>query len=116
MYVFSSVLAGDDLELLNDLVFSDANLKSCVLSEAAANAWATADEVTSLSCINAGITDVAGISSLASLTSLDLTDNDITDLTELASLTNLQTIDLSGNDNLLYSDLYALEVALHRRR
>ena len=63
---------------------------SSALGQAAANGWATSDEVTSLSCANSDIVDVAG----------------------LESLDNLETLDLTGNTDILCSDLDALEVAL----
>ena len=63
---------------------------SSALGQAAANGWATSDEVTSLSCANSDIVDVAG----------------------LESLDNLETLDLTGNTDILCSDLDALETAL----
>ena len=112
LHLFTSVQAGSPLDLLNQQPFDDADLQSCVLGEAASNGWATVDQVTTLSCASAGITDLTGIEALTDLTSLDLTDNGFTDITALQSLTNLTSLDLTGNDQVLCTDLDDLETAL----
>ena len=112
LYLFASIPTGSPLDLLNDEPFSDANLQSCVLGEAAANGWITVDEVTALDCASSAITDLAGIQGLTALNSLDLSNNPFTHITALESLTNLQSLDLSGNTQLLCADLDDLDAAL----
>ncbi len=112
LHLFSSVTNGSALDLLNEQLFNDANLQSCVLGEAAGNGWATVDEVTSLDCAAAGITDLTGIEALSDLTSLNLSDNAISDVAPLQSLANLTSLDLTGNDQILCSDLDGLDLAL----
>lgn len=112
LYLFSSVTNGSVLELLNDQDFSDPALEACVLSSAAANAWATVDEVIALDCSAGGITDLTGIEALTSLADLNLADNTLTDISSLESLLALTQLDLTGNNELLCTDLDALEALL----
>lgn len=112
LYLFSSIATGSILELLNDQSFADPALQACVSSTAAANGWATVDEVATLDCSAAGITDLTGLDVLDSLTDLNLADNDLTDISVLDSLSALTQLDLTGNNDLLCTDLDALEALL----
>ena len=90
--------------------FTDANLKAAVASSGATYV----DELTSLSCPGAGISDLAGLEKLVALTSLDLSGNAISDVSALTGLVSLVSLNLSGAGNFAIkpSDRTALAAAL----
>ena len=61
--------------------------------------------LTSLSCMNCGVSDLSGLEHATNLVNVDLHENYITDLTPLANLTKLESICLGDNR---ISDLSAL--------
>lgn len=82
---------------ISSLVFSDHNLKQCVLDQAARFNWDNVEDVTHISCREQNISDVGGIEQLTALTGLDLYGNQITDIDPLSNLTALKSIELSWN-------------------
>jgi internalin A len=57
-------------------------------------------DATSISCNNAGVSDISGLASFTNLTSLSLSGNNITSLSALSGLTNLTSLDLSYNTGI----------------
>jgi internalin A len=57
-------------------------------------------DATSISCNNAGVSDISGLASFKSLTSLSLAGNNISSLSALSGLTGLTSLDLSYNTGI----------------
>ncbi len=97
---------------LSSIAFTDASLGQCVLDAATANGWQTVDQVTTLSCANRAIANLAGIENLQALQTLVLSDNQISGITPLRSLTQLKQLNLSGNSGIKCTELDALAAVL----
>ena len=76
--------------LVSEIVFADANLKSCVDEQATT----FVDEIESLYCPNRNITDLTGLGNLSYLTTLILDNNPIEDFSSIASLNELDILSL----------------------
>ena len=85
--------------LITSLVFTDANLATCVTGEATNFGWTKVSQMTSLDCswMRVPIRALTGIEQLTALTTLDLTGNQIVDVAPLAGLTGLTTLYLWTN-------------------
>ncbi|KGJ92175.1 leucine-rich repeat domain-containing protein [Thalassotalea sp. ND16A] len=81
---------------LADVVFSDANLANCVLSNYSTDTYA--QHVTGLWCTGLGITNLTGMETLTGLTSLYINNNDISEISALASLVKLEWLDISDTN------------------
>lgn len=83
--------------LFTDFDVPDKALRECI-EEAINDSKATsAGDVANLSCTQAGIESLAGLSTFNELEQLTLSSNDIVDISELGSLTVLQTLYLDNN-------------------
>ena len=93
--LFAKFEAGKD-PLISNVIgnVQDLNLKNCILQ----NTQPTdrVSDLTSLSCINEGITSISGIGTFKSITSLVLSNNSITNLSPLASL-EISSLNISNN-------------------
>ncbi len=95
--------------LITDVVFADANLKTCVLNEATANGWTYTYEVTgTLDCSSLVITSLSGMENFTNLTVLYLYSNSISNVSPLSGLTNLTVLDLTNNSIIDVSPLASL--------
>jgi len=98
--------------LFTDFAVPDPALRKC-LKEAINDQKATsASELSSLSCSDAGVESLAGLSTFTALEQLTLSSNNIVDITELAALTVLQVLYLDDNQIIDPVPLYDLP-ALH---
>ena len=70
---------GGDEVLISSLRFADPNLADCVTSTSAIYV----SDLSTLNCIERGISNLSGIESLTSLTVLFLTSNSINDISAL---------------------------------
>ncbi len=99
--------------LFSDFDVPDPALRECI-REAINDAKATnASEVSSLSCAEAGVKTLAGLSTFTELEQLTLSSNNIVNISELAALTVLQVVYLDNNQIVDPVPLYELP-ALHR--
>ncbi|NHB84504.1 leucine-rich repeat domain-containing protein [Tessaracoccus sp. HDW20] len=97
--------SGTVTQLVGEPVADPANipdpaLRACVadaagLAPGAVPTTAQAAEVTSLTCRDAGISDLTGLDLLTDATALDLAGNPLPGLGQIASLTGLERLDLS---------------------
>jgi Leucine-rich repeat (LRR) protein len=116
--------------LFTDFAASDPALQQCLQAAVDAGKITAASQLRELSCREAGIRSLAGLSTFSGLRELDLTGNAIADISELgalialeeayladnqivdplplASLQALHTVDLSGNASLRCPDRQAL--------
>ena len=92
--------------LIADLSFTDGRLSRCVNLAATSGELTYANELTSLSCPSAGITNLTGIDQLVNLQALDLSGNSITNFAKFSSLRNLTSAVLS-NTGLSYVGVFA---------
>jgi Leucine-rich repeat (LRR) protein len=99
--------------LFSDFDVPDKALRECI-REAINDAKASnASEVSSLSCTDAGVESLAGLSTFTELEQLTLSSNNISNISELAALTVLQVVYLDNNRIIDPVPLYQLP-ALHR--
>ncbi len=80
---------------IEDFPVNDPALQACIEQQAIENNWPSIDDVTSLSCNDAGIVSLVGLESYEMLTELRIGNNSIYDFSPLRSLENLEIIDLS---------------------
>jgi Leucine-rich repeat (LRR) protein len=92
----NSTANSNDLPI-EQVIFTDAKLASCIESQAKTHGWKLASEVTTLDCSNKGIDSVGGTQNFSALKKLDLSHNKITVLTPLESLKQLAYLDLAAN-------------------
>ncbi|PLX79310.1 MAG: hypothetical protein C0616_11675 [Desulfuromonas sp.] len=78
-------------------LFVDQNLADCVIAAQATTPNGLLSEITSLSCVNKGISNLSGLENL-DLISLDLSINNISSLASMVSQTNLQSLNLAENN------------------
>ncbi|MEM8560863.1 MAG: hypothetical protein AAGF57_01445 [Pseudomonadota bacterium] len=99
--------------LFSDFSVADSALRAC-LNEAINDQKATAaSDLSSLSCVQAGVESLAGLSTFTELQSLTLSSNNIVDISPLAALTILQFAYLDNNkiiDAVPLYDLPALQL------
>lgn len=94
--------------LFTDFSVPDKALREC-LREAINDQKATsASDVSSLSCSDAGIETLAGLSTFTELEHLTLSSNNIVEISELAALTVLQVLYLDNNQIIEAVPLYQL--------
>ena len=99
--------------LFTDYDVPDQALRECI-REAINDAKASdASEVSSLSCTEAGIESLAGLSTFTELEHLTLSSNNIVNISELSALSVLQVVYLDNNQIIDAVALYQLP-ALHR--
>jgi len=99
--------------LFTDFEVPDKALRECI-KEAINDAKASsASEVSSLSCTEAGVESLAGLSTFTELEQLTLSSNNIVNISELAALTVLQVLYLDNNQIIDAVPLYQLP-ALHQ--
>jgi Leucine-rich repeat (LRR) protein len=94
--------------LFTDFDVPDTALRKCIreaINDAKASA---ASELYSLSCTDAGVASLAGLSTFNALEELTLSSNDIADISELAALTSLHTLYLDNNRVIDPVPLYEL--------
>jgi uncharacterized delta-60 repeat protein len=101
----SEATGGPSRMLISSMVFPDANLSSCINTDAASQGYYYADQITSLKCSSRGIADITGIEWFTSLTTLWLYSNSISDISALSGLTNLTELLIYNNS---ISDISAL--------
>lgn len=99
-----------------DAVVPDAALKDCIIDKLAADGTPAGDpiqeedlaQLSTLSCENKGIQDLAGLEKAVNLTELRILNNRITDLSPVAALTTLTYLDAYGNQVAGLSSLSGL--------
>ena len=94
----------DDKILISSLTFADPNLADCVISTSATYVR----DLSTLNCIETGISDLSGIESLTSITVLTLNSNNISDISALSGLNNLAALALNSNNVTDISSLSGL--------
>jgi hypothetical protein len=99
--------------LFTDFEIPDEALRKCVREAINDSKATSASEVSSLSCSEAGIETLAGLSTFTELEELTLSSNNIVDISELAALTVLQVLYLDNNQIVDAVPLYQLP-ALNR--
>lgn len=77
--------------------FSDAPLRQCVTRHFSNQKLSQADQLTRLSCRDAGIQSIDGLQTLTRLQSIDLAGNGITRLEPLMALPALKNVNLLNN-------------------
>ncbi len=94
--------------LFTDFNVPDQALRQC-LKDAINDAKASnANELSSLSCSDAGVENLAGLSTFTELEQLTLSSNNIVNISELAALTVLQVLYLDNNHIVDPVPLYQL--------
>ncbi len=77
--------------------FSDASLKRCVIKHFSDLKISSAEQLTRLSCPDAGVRSLDGLQSLSRLRSLDVASNGITSLEPLMAIPTLKNVNLLSN-------------------
>jgi hypothetical protein len=94
--------------LFADYTVPDPSLRKCIKEAINDQRASSAREVTSLNCAEAGVENLAGLSTFSALEQLTLSSNNIVDISELAALTVLQVAFLDGNQIIDPVPLYDL--------
>ena len=83
--------------LISSITFKDSALNTCISAQAQANGWTTIEQMTRLTCENAGVVDMDGLHNLSAITELNIKGNNINHLNALIYLKHLSVLDLSYN-------------------
>ena len=94
--------------LFTDFDIPDPGLRKCVEQAINDNLVTSASGLAGVSCTNAGIASLAGLSTFTQIEQLTLSDNSISDISELESLTVLQVLYLDNNQVVDAVPLYQL--------
>lgn len=94
--------------LFTDFSVADKALRECLRDAINDQKASNANELSSLSCSQAGIETLAGLSTFTELEQLTLSSNNIVDISELAALTVLQVLYLDNNQIIDAVPLYQL--------
>ena len=94
--------------LFTDFDIPDPGLRKCVEEAINDNLVTAASELEGISCSQAGISSLAGLSTFTQIEQLTLSSNDISDISELGSLTVLQVLYLDNNQVVDAVPLYNL--------
>ena len=94
--------------LFTDFAVPDKALRDCLREAINDQKASSANELSSLSCTNAGIETLAGLSTFTELEQLTLSSNNIVDISELGALTVLQVLYLDNNKIIEAVPLYQL--------
>ncbi len=99
--------------LFTDFNIPDPALRECIREAINDQKATSASALSSLSCTDAGIETLAGLSTFTELERLTLSSNNIVDINELAAITVLQVLYLDNNQVIDAVPLYQLP-ALHQ--
>jgi Leucine-rich repeat (LRR) protein len=99
--------------LFTDYEVPDQALRECIREAINDNLVTAASQLSAISCTQAGIESLAGISTFSQLEQLTLSSNKIKDIRELEALTVLQVLYLDNNQVIDPVPLYQLP-ALYR--
>ncbi len=94
--------------LFTDFDVPEQALRECIKEAINDSKASSASELSSLSCTEAGIETLTGLSTFTGLEQLTLSSNNIVDISELASLTVLQGLYLDNNRIIDPVPLYQL--------
>ena len=94
--------------LFTDYDVPDKGLRECIEEAINYNKVSYASELSALSCSEAGIETLAGLSTFTELEQLTLSSNNIVDIGELGSMSVLQTVYLDNNRIIDPVPLYEL--------
>jgi Leucine-rich repeat (LRR) protein len=83
--------------LFTDYSIADPALLACVKQAVSDGKIASASQLDTLSCNNAGISSLAGLEVFTGLNRLNLADNSLRDIATLAALSSLVELNLDGN-------------------
>jgi Leucine-rich repeat (LRR) protein len=100
---------------IGQVQFNDSALETCVIEAALNNAWITANEVTSLSCVDKAVKNLDEINTFSALEFVDLGQNDIVNINTLLPLNKAVEINLFGNDQINCASLDSLASAVEGR-
>jgi hypothetical protein len=94
--------------LFTDFTVPDPALRECIREAINDQKATSASDLSSLSCDEAGIETLAGLSTFTELEQLTLSSNNIADIKELGALTVLQILYLDNNQLIDAVPLYEL--------
>jgi Leucine-rich repeat (LRR) protein len=94
--------------LFTDFSVPDKALRECLREAINDQKVTSANALSSLSCSDAGIETLAGLSTFTELEKLTLSSNNIVDISELSALTVLQVLYLDNNQIIDAVPLYQL--------
>ncbi|MGB2313969.1 MAG: leucine-rich repeat domain-containing protein [Porticoccaceae bacterium] len=99
-------------QLFSDYKIPDMALSNCIKQVILDQSVWRAEELTSINCAYAGITDLTGLSRFTRLEVINLANNNLTDIKALMFFGQLRRVDLSGNNSLTCDDIKTLSELL----
>ena len=98
--------------LFSDYKMSDMALSNCIKQLIVDQSVKRAEELISINCAYAGITDLTGLNRFTQLEVINLANNHLTDIKTLMFLGQLRRVDISGNNALRCDDIKTLSELL----
>ena len=106
---FNNVTISEPIPLYQPLEILDENLRTCVSETVKSHSVSRADDLETLSCSFAGITNLAGIKQFTQLTHIKLDHNNLVGIAPLLFLENLRLIDITGNSEVACREIAELK-------
>ena len=98
--------------LFSDYKMPDMALSNCIKQLIIDQSVKRAEELISINCAYAGITDLTGLSRFTRLEVINLANNNLTDIKTLMFFGQLRRVDISGNNALSCDDIKTLSKLL----
>ena len=98
--------------LFSDYKMPDMALSNCIKQLIIDKSVKRAEELKSINCAYAGISDLAGLSRFTQLEVINLANNNLTDIKTLMFFGQLRRVDISGNNALRCDDVKTLSELL----
>lgn len=95
-------------QLFSDYNLPDTALSNCIKQVIIDQSIRRAEDLVTISCAYAGITDLTGINRFTRLDTINLANNNLKDIKPLMFLGELRRVDISGNDLLDCKDIKTL--------
>ena len=99
-------------QLFGDYDIPDMALSNCIKQVIIDQSVTRAEELISINCAYAGITDLTGLSRFTQLEVINLANNNLTDIKRLMFFGQLRRVDLTGNNSLACEDIKTLSELL----
>ena len=106
---FNNVTISEPKPLYQPLEIPDENLRTCVSETVESQSVSRADDLETLSCSYAGITNLAGIQQFTQLTQIKLDHNNLVGIAPLLFLENLRLVDITGNSEVACREIAELK-------
>lgn len=99
-------------QLFSNYQIPDSGLNSCIKQAIIDKSIQRAEDLRSINCSYAGISNLDGLKRFTGLTTINLANNRLTNIRQLTFFGQLSRLDLSGNESLACTDIETLRELL----